>query len=141
MGSTIVKGIAALLAVGSIGLASLVLPGEAIAAPSATPVVTVVGGCDGAKQVRPRDLSSIYCGDAGVIVTQITWLGWTDAWAAGYGTMHRKLCKPDCATGGIKSTPVAIWLFAPARGEFTRVSLYTSVTSPPQTYRLTGFVR
>ena len=141
MSSARVRVFIVTVAAALLGLVGLAVPSEAVAAPLATPVVTVVGGCDGAKQVRPRNLSSIYCGDAGVIVTQITWLGWTDAWAAGYGTRHRKLCKPDCATGGVESSPVAIWLFAPSRGEFTRVSLYSSVTSPPQTYRLTGFVR
>ncbi|OUC77952.1 hypothetical protein [Gordonia lacunae] len=141
MGSTSVRVFIATVAAALIVLVGFAVPGEAVAAPPATPVVTVVGGCDGTKQVQPRNLSSIYCGDAGVIVTQITWLGWTDAWAAGYGTEHRRLCKPDCATGGIRSSPVAVWLFAPSRGEFTRVSLYSSVTAAPETYRLTGFVR
>lgn len=103
-------------------------------------VTTVVRSCTGAKQVQPRDLTSIYCGDMGRYVTGITWLGWTDGWAAGYGTEHRKLCKPDCATGGTASRPVGVWFFAPRSGNFTRVSLYSSVTAPPDTLQLTGYV-
>ncbi|ALG87013.1 hypothetical protein ACH46_18150 [Gordonia phthalatica] len=103
-------------------------------------VTTVVRSCTGAKQIRPRDLTSISCGDMGLYVTGIAWVGWTDGWAAGYGTEHRKLCKPDCATGRTASRPVGVWLFAPKAGNFTRVSLYSSVTAPPETLRLTGNV-
>lgn len=111
----------------------------ALAAPDARhEAVTVVRSCSNAKQVQPRDLTSIFCGDMGLYVLDITWIGWTDGWAAGYGTERRKLCKPDCATGGIASRPVGIWLFAPSRGKFTKISLYSSATAPPKTYRLTG---
>lgn len=111
------------------------------AAPNAKlEVTTVVRSCAGAKQIQPRNLTSIHCGDMGRYVTNITWLGWTDGWAAGYGTEHRKLCKPDCARGGVASRPVGIWLFAPHAGNFTRVSLYSSASAPPQTFRLTGHV-
>lgn len=100
--------------------------------------VTVVRSCSSAKQIQPRNLTSIFCGDMGLYVINITWIGWTDGWAAGYGTERRKLCKPNCADGQIASRPVGVWLFAPNRGQFTKVSLYSSVTAPPQTFRLTG---
>ncbi|GAC02439.1 hypothetical protein GONAM_54_00660 [Gordonia namibiensis NBRC 108229] len=115
--------------------------GTAAAAPSPTPAATVVGGCDGAKLVQPRTLSSIFCADVGVIVSDITWLAWTDAFAVGFGTENRKLCEPNCAAGKVAKYPVGIWLFAPKKGAFTQVSLYSSITGPPETYQLTGFVR
>ncbi|MEO9329499.1 hypothetical protein [Gordonia aurantiaca] len=115
--------------------------GTAAAAPEPTPAVTFVAGCDGSKHVQPRTLSSIFCADAGVIVKDIRWVAWTDAFAAGYGTEHRNLCIPDCAAGRYAVYPVAIWLFAPKKGAFTRVSLYSSVVKPPETYQLTGMVR
>lgn len=115
--------------------------GPASAAPAPTPVVTVVGGCDGSKQVQPRTLSSIFCADAGIIVKDIRWLAWTDAFAVGYGTEHRNLCIPNCAAGKYTVYPVGVYLFAPKKGAFTQVSLYSSVVKPPETYQLTGFVR
>lgn len=111
------------------------------AAPSGSSTATVIRNCVGGKQIRPRTISSIFCGDAGVIVTDVTWLGWTDGWAIGYGTEHRKLCQPSCAAGRSTSDRVGIWLFAPVRGAFTKVSLYHSVAAPPETYTLTGLVR
>lgn len=101
---------------------------------------TVVRSCSGAKQIQPRNLTSIFCGDMGLYVTGITWVGWTDGWAAGHGIEHRKLCKPNCASGGVASRPVGVWLFAPRSGQFTKVSLYSSITAPPQTLRLTGYI-
>lgn len=133
----------------SVGLASAfaaltMLVGTAApaqAAPgSANEAATVVRSCAGAKQIKPRNLTSIYCGDMGVYVTGITWIGWTDDWAAGHGIEHRKLCKPNCATGGIATRPVGVLLSAPRKGNFTRVALYSSVTAPPSTLRLTGHV-
>lgn len=115
-------------------------PGPAQAAPEPTEVVSVVRDCAGAKQIQPRTLSSIFCGDAGVIVSDITWPIWVDGFAVGYGTEHRKLCRPDCATGGVATRPVGVYLFAPERGNFTRVSLYGSPFEPPITHRLTGYV-
>ncbi|GAB88528.1 hypothetical protein [Gordonia rhizosphera] len=111
--------------------------GSATAAP--TPATSIVYGCDGAKLVQPRTLSSIFCADLGIIVTDITWLGWTDPFAVGYGTEHRNLCEPTCAAGRYAVYPVGVYLFAPQRGAFTEVSLYSSVTAPPETYQLTGF--
>lgn len=125
-------------------LALIIAMGAAVPAQAATgseqEAVTVVRSCAGAKEVQPRNLTSIYCGDMGLYVTGITWLGWTNEWAAGHGTEHRKLCIPNCATGGITTRPIGIWLFAPRAGSFTRVSLYSAVTAPPQTFQLTGYV-
>lgn len=129
------------LAAAVLGLTTLVgtaAPAHAAPGPRHE-ATTVVRDCAGAKQIRPRNLTSIYCGDMGLYVTGITWIGWTDDWAVGYGTEHRKLCVPNCATGRTATRPVGIWLFAPQRAAFTRVSLYSSATEPPQTYRLTGY--
>ncbi|WP_347957038.1 hypothetical protein [Gordonia aichiensis] len=136
--SKFVRVFGSCLAATALGL-TLLTGAPANAAPAARhDAATVVRSCSGAKQVQPRNLTSIYCGDMGVYVTDITWLGWTDNWAAGFGTEHRKLCVPNCASGGVATAPVGIWLFAPHRGDFTRVSLYSSVTAPPQTHQLTG---
>ena len=106
-----------------------------------TPATTVVRGCDGSKLIRPQTLSSIYCGDAGIIVARINWLAWTDGWALGQGTEYRKRCVPDCATGGVDTRQVWVWLFAPVRGNFTKVSLLDSLTDlNPDTHQLTGYV-
>ncbi len=128
-----VSGVVLMLGLGGVGTAT--------AAPSPTPAATVVGGCDGAKLVQPRTLSSIFCADVGVIVSDITWLAWTDAFAVGFGNENRKLCEPNCAAGKVAKYPVGIWLFAPKKGAFTQVSLYSSITGPPETYQLTGYVR
>ncbi|MDS1113357.1 hypothetical protein RD149_06215 [Gordonia westfalica] len=141
MASKLIKTCVAVAVSGVVVILGLSGVGPAAAAPSPTPAVTVVGGCDGAKLVQPLTLSSIYCGDAGVIVTNVTWLAWTDTFAAGFGTENRKLCKPSCAAGKVASYPVGIWLFAPKEGAFTQVSLYSSITGPPETYQLTGYVR
>lgn len=129
--------VTALLAVTAMTVAG---QAPAPAAPAPTEAATVVRDCGGAKQIQPRTLTSIYCGNTRVIVSTITWLAWVDGFAVGYGTEHRKLCRPDCATGGFASRPVGIYLFAPVRGNFTRVSLYGSALAPPVTHRLTGYV-
>lgn len=141
MASKPIKACVAVAVSGVVVMLGLSGVGPAAAAPSPTPAVTVVGGCDGAKLVQPRTLSSIFCADVGVIVSDITWLAWTDAFAVGFGTENRKLCEPNCAAGKIAKYPVGIWLFAPKKGAFTQVSLYSSITGPPETYQLTGYVR
>lgn len=137
MSRLVVTLLAALLAVTGLALAA---PAPAAAAPQPTEVATVVRDCAGNKQIQPRTLASIHCGDAGVIVSDLTWPIWVDGFAIGVGTEHRKLCRPDCATGGVATRPVGVYLFAPVRGNFTRVSLYGSPFEAPDTYRLTGYV-
>ncbi|GAA14982.1 hypothetical protein [Gordonia alkanivorans] len=141
MASKLIRACVAVAVSGVVVMLGLSGGGAAAAAPSPTPAVTVVGGCDGAKLVQPRTLSSNFCADVGVIVSDITWLAWTDAFAVGFGTENRKLCEPNCAAGKIAKYPVGIWLFAPKKGAFTQVSLYSSITGPPETYQLTGYVR
>lgn len=141
MASKLIRTCVAAAVSGVVVMLGLAGVGTAAAAPSPTPAATVVGGCDGAKLVQPRTLSSIFCADVGVIVSDITWLAWTDAFAVGFGTENRKLCEPNCAAGKIAKYPVGIWLFAPKKGAFTQASLYSSITGPPETYQLTGYVR
>ncbi|GAB88532.1 hypothetical protein [Gordonia rhizosphera] len=127
----------AVTAVAAVGLALALTAGPVHAAPA----TTVVAGCDGSKLFAPTTLSSILCGDGGVIVTDIRWMGWTDSWATGLGTEHRKTCVPNCASGGITTQQVGVWLGAPRNGAFTEVALYSSPDRPPRTYRLTGRLR
>ncbi|ASR05409.1 hypothetical protein [Gordonia rubripertincta] len=141
MASKLIRTCVAVAVSGVVVMLGLAGVGTATAAPPPTPAATVVGGCDGAKLVQPRTLSSIFCADVGVIVSDITWLAWTDAFAVGFGTENRKLCEPNCAAGKVAKYPVGIWLFAPTKGAFTQVSLYSSITGPPETYQLTGYVR
>ncbi|GAC67544.1 hypothetical protein GS4_08_01290 [Gordonia soli NBRC 108243] len=110
---------------------------SALASAAPTTARTVIYDCSGKASISPRTISSIFCGDAGVVVTDVTWPIWTDGGAVGIGTEHRKLCVPNCAAGRSAVYPVGIWLYAPVRGEFTRVMLYP-LNGAVEQYQLTG---
>lgn len=102
---------------------------------AAVPVVTGAGGpaaaapppvirdCAGNPHVKPTTIDSIHCGDAGLVVTDITWRTWTAGEARGTGIERKKTCVPDCATGGTQVQPVDVRLSGSRGGAFTTVTL------------------
>ena len=105
----------------ALGLAMAVamLTAEAIAAPAhgsrALPTL-VAGSYSG---IKPRDVD--FSGDAGNIVTKITWTRWTQATAVGHGTSNIQGCVPDCAQGSETPVPTSMTLSRPRAGHFTKV--------------------
>lgn len=75
-----------------------------------------------------------FSGDAGNIVTGITWSSWTSSQAVGNGTWTYQSCVPDCASGSQTPYPAMIVLSDPANGVFTSM---TETTTGPQAFTTT----
>jgi hypothetical protein len=67
-----------------------------------------VSNC-GTTAYRPHHIT-VFCGDAGVVVTSIDWNHWGRKSANGKGVALTKTCKPDCASGGVSQDPVSVRL-------------------------------
>jgi hypothetical protein len=63
-----------------------------------------------------------FSGDAGDIVTGITWSSWTGTQAVGNGTWTYQNCVPDCASGSQTPYPAMIVLSDPVNGVFTSIT-------------------
>ena len=98
---------------------------------------TVIHDCSGKAQVEPRVIYSVYCGDAAVIVTDLTWSSWLTDRADATGVEHEKTCVPTCAAGSVAVQPVSVRLYAPRGGEFTQIRLINEYGITTD-YRLTG---
>ncbi len=84
------------------------------------PVVTI-------GQWTGREPATVYfSGDAGDIVTGISWSSWGQTEAIGTGTWHYLNCVPNCAEGS--STPYAatLTLIDPVGGRFIKLTERTS---------------
>ncbi|MFW0793276.1 hypothetical protein AAFP30_05645 [Gordonia sp. CPCC 205515] len=119
-------------------VAGIILPTAGPA--GATPKPTVINDCAGTSYVKPRMINSIYCGDAGIIVSDISWSSWQAARAEGTGVEHRKTCVPNCADGPIAVQPVTVRLSKVKKGEFTTITLVNE-NGLTDTYPLTGVHR
>ena len=82
----------------------------------------------------------IACGDAGLVLDDISWRKWGARKAVGTGTAVSKTCNPSCAEGGVKRYPVRIRL-GKRRGcpsgpklQFRRVN-YTFTDKKPSSLR------
>lgn len=70
-----------------------------------------------------REPVDIYLsGDAGNIVTNLTWSVWSTNEAVGYGTSNYLTCNPDCASGPSYPEPTSITLTDPVDGKFTNMT-------------------
>lgn len=72
-----------------------------LALPAAASARTyVVDGCapDG---VRPKTVV-VFCGDAGLYFTKLSWSSFGGSRAHATGIQNRKTCKPNCAAGGVQ---------------------------------------
>jgi hypothetical protein len=101
----------ALLA-GGLGLA---LPANAAVTPAAahSPKYVVLN-CSGKPGVKPRTIE-LACADDGLGLGHLHWTtGWTRHGAAGHGTFWEKLCKPNCAEGGIETMRAKVTLHGSA---------------------------
>jgi hypothetical protein len=85
--------------------------------PQATPPVLSVTGYTG---TRPGMIS--FSGDAGYVITNITWSSWGQGSAYGTGTSNIQGCVPDCADGSETPYTTTVSLSAPYGGHFTHVT-------------------
>ena len=100
-------------------------------ASTATPTITLGGNWTG------RDPSTIgFSGDAGNVVSDLSWPTWTASGAVGHGTWESETCVPDCATGSTVPYPATITLSAPVNGQFT--ALVEQTHGMTQHYTLPG---
>src|SRR6266550_4410323 len=99
---------------------------------SPAPVKTVtIGSWTGAK---PRTIW--FSGDAGNVVTNISWSSWGPDSGVGRGTWHYDNCVPNCAQGTVTDYSASITVSQSSAGQFTRL---TEAQSGPhgQTYTFT----
>ncbi len=107
--------------------------GSALAKGTRAPTV-VSANCHG-HNFKPGHMI-LACGDAGLYVEHLDWKHWGRREANGIGTGTGKTCKPDCATGGVKSASMELRLFKPrfcsadGRVHFTKVRYRWTYGSP-----------
>ena len=88
---------------------------RASASPTHLKTVTI-GSWTGAK---PRTIW--FSGDAGNIVTNISWSSWGPDSGVGRGTWHYDNCVPSCAQGTVTDYSARITVSHPSAGQFTRL--------------------
>ena len=82
-------------------------------------VIPAVSGLVGYSGRYPRTVD--FSGDAGNIVSRITWIQWGPSQAVGYGTWTYQDCVPDCASGSQTPYPATITLSQSAGGRYTKL--------------------
>ena len=85
---------------------------------AAGPALLVVSAV-GYSGIRPVYID--FSGDAGDVVTHISWSSWTATRAAGTGTSDVESCVPDCADGSVTAVSTSIVLSDPVNGKFTAI--------------------
>jgi len=85
-------------------------------APASLPVL-VAGSYHG---IKPKQIA--FSGDAGNIVTGITWSSWTATLAIGSGTSDIDTCIPSCAAAPTDLVATMLVLSQPVGGHFTVIS-------------------
>jgi hypothetical protein len=87
--------------------------------------------------VRPRDFI-LTCGDAGSVLSQLSWSSWTPAQATATGVHQLNDCTPNCAEGKFRDYPAVItfWRSEPVPGHpgekyFTRITVRYTGPRPP----------
>src|SRR4051812_37555440 len=94
------------MAVGALS-ASAVLTATTSATPGSA---VLVSKCGAPGVQRPKEII-FTCGDAGLLVRSLRWSRWGGRVAVGTGVQRVKVCVPDCATGGVRSTAVTVHLY------------------------------
>jgi hypothetical protein len=101
--------------------------------PAASAPSPVVYDCAGYPQTRPASYT-LACGDAGIVLTRISWSSWSATGARGSGQLGVNDCQPTCAAGKFVSTPTSITLSAPHTGQgkryFTHLSTSATAAGP-----------
>jgi Trypsin-like peptidase domain len=82
--------------------------------------------------IKPSEID--FSGDAGNIVTRISWSSWTATGAVGEGTSGIQSCVPNCAQGTTTYVPTTIALSKPRGGHFTKLSETRSGASSTWAY-------
>jgi hypothetical protein len=94
-------------------------PAATTTTPSASgSLPTIVAG----SYTGSRPTTVDFSGDAGNIVTGITWSSWSPAGATGEGTSNIQGCVPNCAQGSETPVPTTISFSDPQDGHFTQVA-------------------
>jgi hypothetical protein len=88
------------IAAASLGLA---VSGVAFAGSATAATKPQVIQCDGKGQVKPKEIV-LACGDAGIMVQDITWKKWNSNKATGTGTLRWNTCLPETCVAGIVQT-------------------------------------
>jgi hypothetical protein len=88
------------------------------ATPAKTAIVSPPASVTVKGYVKPQFIG--LSGDAGDIITNLTWSGWGDSTTTGTGTSNIQGCVPNCAQGSETPTPTIIVLSDIANGEYTQ---------------------
>jgi hypothetical protein len=100
--------------------------------PAASPLPVLFVPANGYRGVEPAMIG--FSGDAGNIVTGITWSSWTAARATGTGISDIQGCVPNCAQGSETPVTTTISLSAPVHGMFTAITETRNGTSATFSY-------
>ncbi len=125
---------------GVTGVGTGTRPGESTARPEATPagseaplptITLLSSGGSTWTGIEPAVIG--FSGDAGDVVTAVTWTSWTPSKAVGEGTWGRDDCVPNCAEGTVTDYRATLTLSHPVGGRFTIV---VEETTGPYGFRL-----
>jgi hypothetical protein len=94
---------------GFLAVVAVLVVTAALGSPASARAPKVYVSQCGNSVYRPHHIV-VFCGDAGVIVDDISWNHWGYRSADGGGTAFTKTCDPDCATGGFDRDRVSVHL-------------------------------
>ncbi|MCU1643075.1 MAG: hypothetical protein JWN03_3350 [Nocardia sp.] len=98
------------------------------------PVVNDCASYPAQSVTRPANLL-LACGDGGLWVKNIAWSSWGPDTAEGDGIEYRRVCVPDCATGGVSTGPTHITLRNLDGGRFKQ-AVISDLNGKPETWPL-----
>jgi hypothetical protein len=122
-----------LAAAAAIATSSAAIAGGPTAEASGGKLPLLIGNCAKPK-FKPANVI-LTCGDASLGATNVAWSAWTRKAAVGNGTGQINNCKPDCASGKVKTAPMSLRASKPqtcsnGRRIFTKLS-YTWTSGAP----------
>ena len=83
--------------------------------------------CGDGFALRPQYVL-LGCGDGGQYLDNVRWSSWASRSAQGTAVWYRNLCKPDCAAGNFRHSPVTITLTRPRSCRRPALLLFTRMT-------------
>ena len=84
-----------------------VLCAAAHQAPAQTTAPVAIANCIGKPEIRPETIV-FACAVGGILVHNLKWTGWGEAFAAALGKGWVNDCTPDCARGHYHSYPMLV---------------------------------
>jgi serine/threonine protein kinase len=86
--------------------------------PAVKAQAAVIYPCYAKPVAKPKDFT-LYCGDGGTWLANLTWKNWGMPTAGATGQLGQHTCRPDCASGGSDVYPASVTVTGLTDGHYT----------------------